>query len=466
MSRCWGQCPRNVGYKMNATKSKVIATVLILSIGVLLPFAFYTTDEDSASYAPGIAIDFDEMDVDWVHMDLHQFGSGWRALENACWIRSYSLTLDPEGNIDEINGVASGPERSWGYWGVPAGTTVWERIGSNSDPKDYVVTAWAYRAQGETPTVAVDALGQCIYGHSKANSIVSLSASATEILGSLEAIPSVVGVDEYSDYPQSVMEGRMEGSISVVGDYKGPSFELILSCKPDLVIGDDSNGSQADVCRKLISNGTNTILLYKGENLDTILRNIYIVGVVSGRAETAETVLTDISMAIETLLDIIGTSPHSTYEGALVTLTPDKSPYASGTNTYISDMLYEVGGFNVMDDMEGWNRITSEMIANANPSKIIIIISVYDGKTYDYDDVLASMEPEWKSTDAFKKGEIYIVQDGAANILQRCSPRVAQLMEILSLILQPDAFGSHIPKVIGDDYQNSLVYTKDLGYDL
>ena len=451
---------------MDATRLKVILTIIILLVGVMIPFMLTSSDDVEADIATGMAIDFDDMDVSWVDMNLEQFDSGWMALEYACQLKSYSLTMDSNGDVLEIKGVYSNSDKSWSYWGIKSGSTTWKLIDSSSNPKDYTVTSWAYRSEGEVPTVAVDVLGNCIYGFPKANSIVSLSASTTEILGSLNAASAVVGVDMYSDYPDSIMDGRNNGSISIVGDYVGPSFELIMECEADLIIGDDSNSSQAGVCERLLANGRSAILLYDGENLNTVLKNIYIVGVVSGRQAAASTVLSDISGVIDTVLGSIDADPGVSDKKTLVTLSPDKSPYVSGLGTYISDTLADVHGLNVITDAEGWMKINAEAIADSNPAKIIIIVSAYDGVVYDYNEMMASLSPEWKSTDAYKSGEIYLIQDEAANLLQRCSPRIAQLVELLGVIIQPDTFGGSISKTIGDDYEDYLVYSKDMGYNL
>ena len=450
---------------MDLTRLKVILTIIILSIGVLMPFFWISSDHDESNGARGIAIDFDDMDVSWIDMNMEQFDSGWRALEHACQIKSYPLIMDSHGNVTGINGIHSTSDKKWTYFGIESGSIVWKVIDPNSDPKDYTVTSWAYRSEGQNPTVAVDALGNCIYSHPVAHSIVSLSASTTEIIGSLNAASSVVGVDMYSDYPDSIVAGRNDGSISIVGDYTGPSFELVMACEADLIVGDDSNSGQASVCERLLANGRSAILLYDGVDLDTVMKNIYITGIVSGRHDAALSVISDIREALESVFEDLSANPDLKDKNTLITLSADKSPYASGLGTYISDSLNHVHGKNVITDAEGWMKINDEKIADSNAEKIIIIVSEYDGIVYDYDEMLASLSDNWKITPAFKNGEIYLIQDEAANLFQRCSPRIAQLVEILGLIMHPEMFDGSVPKVIGDDYENYLVYTKDMGYN-
>ena len=454
------------GNTMDATKLKVTLTISILCVGLLLPFIFHDYGGEEDDSIQGIVIDFSDMRATWVDVDLDIYDTGKRALEYACSVESYALSFDSDGNVETINGYVSDSTKTWTYWGILKGTTTWKQIGSDSDPADYTVTSWAYRSEGEIPTVAVDALGNCIYGHKRANSIVTMSASATEIIASLDATDSLVGVDQYSDYPKSVVDGRNDGTISVVGDYIGPSFELVMKCRADLVIGDDTDNSQSGVCRRLIQNGTPTVLLYDGVGIDDILNNIYIAGVVSGRAIEAVAVIDDIRDVLDTVSTMMASDPSVSDQKVLVTLSPDVSPYASAQDTYISDTLEYVKGKNVLDNADGWMKINSEFIADSEADKIIILVSKYDGKDYDYEEMLADLSEEWKRTPAYNNGEIYLVEGEAADLMQRCSPRVAQLVELLARMIQSSTFGApFIVNEIGDDYTSYLNFSKDLSYD-
>ena len=84
----------------------------------------------------------------------------------------------------------------------------------------------------------VDALGRIVELHEVPKRVVSLAPSITEILWALGLGSYVVGVDEYSNYPQEVVELVKEGKITTVGGYWNPDIEKIVMLKPDLVLAD------------------------------------------------------------------------------------------------------------------------------------------------------------------------------------------------------------------------------------
>ena len=123
------------------------------------------------------------------------------------------------------------------------------------------------------------------------------------------------------------------------------------------------------------------------------------------------------------------------------------------------------GGSNILSGMDGWVHVNSEVISKGNPQVIIVLNSSVDG-TLDYGSMLENMSAEWKSTDAYKNGRVYLLTDDAADMAQRPSPRVAQLAELVARIIQPDVFTDiDMPKVIGNDYRDYLVYSENMDFN-
>jgi iron complex transport system substrate-binding protein len=92
-------------------------------------------------------------------------------------------------------------------------------------------------ACGEPITEADDA-GHTITLGSPATRIVSLAPNITELLFYIGAGASIVGADEYSDYPEAAK------AIPRVNNYSTANYELILSLAPDLVLGWQSGNGQ------------------------------------------------------------------------------------------------------------------------------------------------------------------------------------------------------------------------------
>lgn len=464
--------PKENGIKIKKmtriARIKVFLTVIIVLSGIFVTFAMNGVGSNAyQSQTEGIVLDFGNYDTVWTDADYNEVSSAIDLLEYACDENGYSYTFNEEGILTEVNGISNSDTVMWTLWYVTKGSTEFTESENYSiDASNYSGTVWAYCEDGEEPAVIVDGSGTCIYGYSQANRIVSLSPSATEILGSMDAIDAVVGTDYYSDYPSSVVEGKSDGSISVVGTYTDPSYESIMKTSPDMVICDSSQYNQIQMTTKMHTSDINAVLLYEGEDIETIINNIFIVGIAIGYGIRAQNVVSDLDYAVEEIEELLENGEYSDIE-TMISLSSDASPYVAGNYTYADNILINVCGFNIFHSMNGWVHINSEYISEYNPSVIIIYSSEYSATQADYDLMLSNLSAEWKSTDAYKSGEIYLFADELGEMAQRAGPRFAQLMEITARILHPDAFddGIIIPKYIGDNYEDYLTITKNLGFD-
>jgi iron complex transport system substrate-binding protein len=68
---------------------------------------------------------------------------------------------------------------------------------------------------------------------------VSLTPSATEVVAALGATTWLVGVDDYSTFPDVVTK------LPKVGGFLAPNLETIVGLRPSLVIVDDVHGQAA-----------------------------------------------------------------------------------------------------------------------------------------------------------------------------------------------------------------------------
>ncbi len=449
------------------TQLKVILTVAVILSGAFITLAVSGLGSNAyQSQTEGIVLDFGDYNTVWTDADYNEVSSAIGLLGYACDTNDYTYTLD-DGILIEVNGIYNTDTSTWGLWYVAKGNTDFTETDEYSlEASNYSGVVWAYCEEGNEPSVIVDASGTNIYGYSQANRIVSLSPVSTEILGSLNAINAVVGTDLYSDYPSSVVTGKADGSISVVGTYTNPSYESIMSTTPDMVICDGSQYNQIQMLSIMRNSNVNAILLYSGESIDTILDNIFIVGIAIGYDIRAQKVLVDLDYAVDEIEDALSSGEFSDID-TMISLSSDPSPYVAGGYTYANNILVNVMGLNIFHSIDGWVHINSEYISEYNPSVIIIYSLEYSATQSDYDLMLSNLSAEWKSTDAYKSGNIYLFADELGEMAQRAGPRFAQLMELTARILHPDAFGDGIviPKYLGDNYEDYLTITKDLGFD-
>ena len=451
---------------MEPTKFKTIITAMIITAGTILVVLLGGGTTVTANQSLGIGIDFGDRNVTWTDLDLHMYGDPKEALEKACDANGYALVIETDGSVSGINGIYANENRTWDLWVVERGTIMWKKIASpeNINLLEFTVSAWALCDENEWPTVAVDQAGNSIYGYPQARRTITLSPSLTEIIGSLNAVNTLVGTDKFSNYPNEVVTRQNRGDITIVGDFLNPSYELIMKASADMVFCDGSQYSHYEMSEKLRKTGVNSIIMYGGESIDTIQDNIFIMGVAM-RYDLRALEVIGLLESAEDIISLTLKNSSTDFVRTMVSLSADKAPWVSGSYTYMNDILVSMYGTNVFSSKEGWVHTNSEIIPSSNPSVIIIITDNYKATQSEYDALFASMPKEWESTDAFKDKRIFMICEGAAEMAQRAGPRYAQIMELVARILHTGTLpGMEISKFIGNDYEEYLTYTKDLGF--
>ena len=446
---------------------KVWITVALILLGTVIGVVMAAETHDATqAHAEGIIIDFKEYSTTWYEADFKVSDDPVKLLKDACASKEYTYTFDESGTLTEIAGTANTASEAWGLWYVEKDSTEWTKADSyDISASHYSAVAWAYRAEGVLPTVAVDATGVCAYGYSQAARIVSLSPVATETLCALGAGDAIVGVDYYSNYPNKIAEEKANGMITVVGTYTDPSFEIIMKQSPDIIVADGSQYNQLQVAATARTSGTNAITIYEGTDIKTIYDNTFIVGVAVGYDIAATAVINSDSSAVETIKDKLAGGEFE-HKRIMVALSTDISPYVAGSGTYVGNIIEDISAENAFGSFSGWCHINTGYIARNNPDIIIVVTDTYKATQSEYDIMMSNLGDTWKSTTAYANGDIYLLSEKCTDLASRSAPRFVQLMELVAEITYPDEMGMGVPKFIGNDYTDYLIITKDMGYDI
>ena len=446
---------------------KVWLTAALILCGTIIGIILAAgTHDPTQAHAEGLIIDFKEYDVSWYEADYKVTDDPVKLLEDACASKEFTYTFDESGKLTEVAGVSDTATSSWGLWYVAEDSTGWTR----SDTYDikashYSAVAWAYRADGEVPTVAVDATGVCVYGYPQAARIVSLSPVSTETVCALGAGDAIVGVDYYSNYPNKIAEEKANGMIAVVGTYTDPSFEIIMKQSPDMIISDGSQYNQLQVAATARASGTNVITIYEGTDIQTIYDNLFIVGVAIGYEIASKAVIDSDRSAVDTISSKLDSGIFE-HKRVMVALSTDISPYVAGSDTYMGNIIEDISADNAFSSFSGWCHINTGYIAKFNPDVIIIVTESYRATQSEWDIMYSNLGDTWKSTTAYANGDVYLLCEKCSDLASRSAPRFVQLMELVAEITYPDQMGTYPPKFIGDNYTDYLTITKDMGYDI
>ena len=463
--------------QVRIVRAKVLTTVIIIMAAGLGVILFHDLGSNATLYqSEGILIDFGEYRTQWTDVDYTETTDPMELLDIACSERGIDRVIDPDGNLFSVQytdgittvDVTNDPDHTWGLWTVGSDGSA-KRSGSyDIDASDYTVTIWAYTDNnGGKPAVAVDSSNTSIYGYSNGMSpkIVTLSPLATEVTCAVGGTTTIVGTDQFSDYPASIRAGKEKGNIAVVGTYLSPSYESIMNAKPDLVICDSSSGNHIPMAQKLRNSSVNAVLLYDAVDIQSIFDNIFIVSAAMNYG-TAAKIISDMKSAIA---QIDAKTAESSKVSSMISLGAVASPYVAGKYTYADNILAASNGINVFGDMPGWPLITAEFIPEKNPS-LIFVIDSGGYKVSEYNIMIDQLSRTmWKDTDAFHNGEIYLFTEDFGSMAQRAGPRFVQFYEIVARVINPGCFDDeqqmrlNSTNAIGSDYTDYITYSRFTG---
>ncbi len=248
--------------------------------------------------------------------------------------------------------------------------------------------------------------------------LISLSPSATETVAAVGAVEWLVGVDQYSTYPDAV------ATLPKVGAYLTPNLEVILQLRPTLVLVDDVHRATAEA---LHDAGIATLRceIQTLADVETALRD---VGNKLGKADAAASVLSQIAQAKVAargaanpmrpiVLAIIDRQTGSL--GGLV---------AAGPGSWLDELLATVGATNALAASPvRYPKISLEEVLRTQPE---IILDLSDASSHD------DAQRIWQAVNvpATKTGRVRILTD---SYLRAPSPRVAAAIAALRTALQP-----------------------------
>ena len=254
--------------------------------------------------------------------------------------------------------------------------------------------------------------------------IVSMAPSCTEMLFSVGAGDSVVGVTEYCDYPSEVEDKKEKGEIVAIGGYSTPSLERIMDLEPDLIVA--AYGNPSDILYWLIDDKMHPdiecpVYAQNPKEIDTIFAHMNVLGVITKSNETISSLLDDSKYKIAEI------------EERTELLEPEQRPrvfrpcpgfVTCGNNTFLNDVIWTAGGENIAAKyFAGWGALRIEEIIHENP-QVILCPATEEGESLAYVQIMG--EERLKDVDAVRNNRIYLIIDG---LISRPGPRVAKATE-------------------------------------
>ena len=189
--------------------------------------------------------------------------------------------------------------------------------------------------------------------------VVALAPNLAEIVFALGAGDSLVGVSEYSDFPEAARRIPRIGGLEV-------DAEKVAALRPDLVLA-MAEGTARGAVSAIQAAGLPVVVVPSG-SLDAVLAGIRLVGARLGRSEEAERLARDLERR---RADVARRMAGRRRPRTLLLVWPDP-PQAAGGGTFLSDLLREAGADNLVADRPGWPVLSPEYVATA-PIELLVL---------------------------------------------------------------------------------------------
>ena len=244
--------------------------------------------------------------------------------------------------------------------------------------------------------------------------IVSMSATATEMLFAIGAGDKVIAVDNFSNYPAQTAE------LEKVDAYQ-PNVEAISSLEPDLVIISYDPGNLVEQLNAL---SIPVFAAYAVSNLDGAYEQLEQLGALTGRlAEAVQLSATMQAEIAEIVAGVTKTDPPLTYFYEL-----DPTLYTITSNTFVGGVMASLGLVSVADGVEAGNdypQLSAEVLVDKDPS----IIFLADTKCCAQSLQTVAERDGWAELTAVKTGSVVELDD---DIASRWGPRLVDLVRLVA----------------------------------
>jgi iron complex transport system substrate-binding protein len=249
--------------------------------------------------------------------------------------------------------------------------------------------------------------------------IVSLAPSITETVFVLGDGDRLVGVTDFCDYPPEAARKPRVGGIST------PSFEAILSLRPDLIIA-TSESNYAEHVERLVSLGL-PVYVVQPVDFETVLESIDRIGRVLGREAAARARVAAMRRDADAIARAVAGSPRPR---VLYVVWPNPL-IAPGRGTLITELIQRAGGESVTGaEPLPYPRLSLETVVERRPDRIIV--GRHGQGTVE--ELLRGWE-RLGSVSAVREGRVFGV-DG--DLVHRPGPRMIEALRALARVIHPE----------------------------
>ena len=243
--------------------------------------------------------------------------------------------------------------------------------------------------------------------------IVSLLPSLTETVCALGQCHKLVGVDRYSNWPDSLTKlPRLGGGLD-------PNIESVLAAKPDLVL----MATSARGAERLTALGMTVLALEPRTHAD--VRRVMRAVALALDVPVAES--DRVWRHIDAAVNAAAQSVPVQARGQRVYFEVSRAPYGASESSFIGETLQRLGARNILPASLGpFPQINPEFVVRAQPD----IIMVGDSNFADM-----GARPGWRNMRAMRTQRVCHFKPEESDVLVRAGPRMAEAARLMAQCL-------------------------------
>ncbi|MCA1041426.1 cobalamin-binding protein [Bacillus infantis] len=256
--------------------------------------------------------------------------------------------------------------------------------------------------------------------------IVSICPSNTEIMAYLGLTHLLVGIDDYSDWPEEVLHlPRLGPDLSI-------DMDKVEALKPDLVLASLSVPGMEKNIEELKKRNLPFITL-NPQSLEDIARDLGTAAEAIGHPELGEKAAGEFRMKIKSLQEKAAGTRH---RPSLYWEWWPKPVFTPGSINWLTEISELAGAVNLFRDVELASVQTDwEDVLRRQPDYICLAwVGVRREKVKPE---IVMKRPGWKELEAVKQGRILVLEE---ELYCRPSPRLIEGAEKLARMLHPECF--------------------------
>jgi iron complex transport system substrate-binding protein len=252
------------------------------------------------------------------------------------------------------------------------------------------------------------AMALCLNARAAPQRIVSLLPSLTETVCALGACDRLVGVDNFSNWPERVR------ALPHVGGLDDVSIETIISLKPDLVL----LSATSRVRPRLQALGVKVLGL-EIKTLADVQHALLRVAEAVGSQGAAQ-----VWQKMNDGIDETARAMPAASRGTTVYFEVDSGPYAASEASHIGELLARLGAANIVPGRLGSvPKLNPEFVVRADPQ--VIMLSHDSAKS-------VAARPGWSRIRAVRDGRVCAFTAAQSDVIARPGPRMAEAARVLA----------------------------------